>query len=947
MKTPKKTMRKITLHLFLLTAIMLSIMVSVIISPPSIQADTDTFESSASDGFNNQVNWVAVYNTVRDAVANGDMDYSSTSIIVGQQYSVEGYAILRGYLFFDTSAIPDDAAISSATLRLYGESQNLQRSFGLQVLGGMPTYPHDPLINGDYERTQYSTTVLATKYCTPTTWSTAGYNNLLLNGNGLAVINKAGTTKFCLRSGFDLSGIAPIATFPDEYLSFYSANKEGTSYDPKLDITYTVPVTQVEVETDPADTIGETVARLRGQVTEDGDSLCTVWFEYGLTSSMLSATIHQESFVELSQFSESIAGLERGQLYYCRAMASNGETSGNGTTETFLTFPEEPDDDFAAASGDEEIILTWTKGDGAQMTMVRYLTTGSYPQSPTDGTQAYFDTGSGFTHTSLNNDTTYAYRAWSYATEGGLDEYSTDYASTFATPREDAIPTLSTEDAGDVTQSTAILYGYLSSMGGYSSVEVNFQWYEAGGNWTDHETAPDYRYAVGLFEAPLTGLDADTTYYFRARGENGAGNTTGASFSFTTGEISAPTMITEPATSETKTSATIHGEVADWGGASVTAWFEWGETNDPYEFTSSTASGLVTSSTLQLPLDDLEIDTTYHYRFVGRNTDGGVTRTGYGDDATFSTLAPDLPIVATQAAVAGASSATLNGYLISDGGADCEVRFQWYAEDGTAWGNVTGWQPNKESGDPFNHYITGLDIGKTYYFRAQARNIGDIANGNTESFLVEFTAPINFIATAISSYAVELAWTLGGDQTYIVMKPTGYSSNRSDGTLIHFGSSNTFLHMGLDPGETYYYRAWSWLTSGNFSDNYSDALATTLALGTGEQDLPAIIDAPDKPSRWDSTPDPTALNGTLLYSPINSVADAIGIPQSTFWLLLAVLCSVIVGLGVYRLSHTAVIAAFAMGLMLLGGWWMFIVPLWMIAIMGTMGIGVIYLERRL
>ena len=951
-----ETRKGLVARTVLLVLIMLSAILPAIIISPSTYADTDVFYSF-NDGYNyfeikddfcSENN--SVYETVRNASTGGPMDLAATNPKVGQAITGcwnteedEGYnvyMIWRSYLSFDTSAIPDNAYISSAVLRLHGK-YSADGQWYLTITEGMPDYPHDPLVDTDYNRANYNTEDLGHIYST--SWSGSSYNNLVMTSDGLATINKTGITKFCLRSDSDINGDVPPDGSGD--LIFYSSLQSGTSYDPRLEITYTVPVGQVTVTTQDADTITETGARLVGQVIEDGGVPCAVWFQYGLTGSYGLTTISQEGYWEGNTFSDFVAGLQRGQLYYYRAVASNGDTTGNGTQKTFITPPAKPSG-FTATAGDALIDLAWTKGNGAQNTMIRYLTTGSYPQSPTAGAQAYFDTDSDYEHNTLDNDTTYAYSAWSWATEGGLSAYSISYVTAFATPRLDAVPTIITNDATDVTQNSATLYGYLSSLGGYGYVEVSFQWYKDGGAWIDHETTPQYQYTPGLFDADISGLDADSLYYFRAKGENGAGIAYGDSNYFTTGAVSAPTMLTLPATAKTKTSATIHGVVSNDGGASVIAWFEWGKTVS-YEYTSSSVSGLVTDSTLYLNLDALEPDTTYHYRFVGSNYYGGVLRTGYGEDMTFNTLAPSLPVVTTQAAITGASSATLNGFLVDDGGIACEVRFQWYAEDEVVWANESGWQSGKRSNNSFNYYITDLDIGKTYYYRAQARNNDDIASGSTRSFVVALSAPINFIANTVSSYAIELTWILGGDQTYIVVKPTGYPTSRIDGTLVYFGSSNTYVHIGLNSGQTYYYRAWSWITSGNFTDSYSDAIATTLAPGAGEQEPPVIIMPPNKPSRWDSTPDPTALSGMILYGVVNDVAVAIGMPLGTFWLLLAILLSVIIGLGVYMLAHSAVIATIAMGLTLLGGWWLFIVPLWIIAVMGIIGTGVIYLERRL
>lgn len=60
--------------------------------------------------------------------------------------------------------------------------------------------------------------------------------------------------------------------------------------------------------------------------------------------------------------------------------------------------------------------------------------TGSYPTSPSDGTQVYYDTGTSYNDTGLTAGTTYYYSAWSRAYEEGYYQYSDSYATASATP---------------------------------------------------------------------------------------------------------------------------------------------------------------------------------------------------------------------------------------------------------------------------------------------------------------------------------------------------------------------------------------------------------------------------------------------------------------------------------------------------------------------------------
>jgi hypothetical protein len=77
--------------------------------------------------------------------------------------------------------------------------------------------------------------------------------------------------------------------------------------------------------------------------------------------------------------------------------------------------------------------------------------------------------------------------------------------------------------------------------------------------------------------------------------------------------------------------------------------------------------------------------------------------------------------------------ATLNGTITDIGGENCDQR-------GFDWGTETGVYPYNwtESGSygtgVFDHQITGLELSKTYFFRAKAHNSGGWGYGEEKSF---------------------------------------------------------------------------------------------------------------------------------------------------------------------------------------------------------------------
>ena len=68
------------------------------------------------------------------------------------------------------------------------------------------------------------------------------------------------------------------------------------------------------------------------------------------------------------------------------------------------------------------------------------------------------------------------------------------------------------------------------------------------------------------------------------------------------------------------------------------------------------------------------------------------------------------------AVITGATTATLNGFVVQDEAEECVVYFEW--GETTGYGSVTADQTDKRIGQFFTADLTGLDPNKTYHFRA-------------------------------------------------------------------------------------------------------------------------------------------------------------------------------------------------------------------------------------
>lgn len=140
------------------------------------------------------------------------------------------YSIYRYYCFFDTSSIPDANTIISVDLSINWHTNYSTTDFQIVVQSGQPTYPHIPVVLADYDKDHYNSghggSLSSSEYVQDQ------YSNLTFWLDGLAFINKTGTTKLCLRSEEDRILSVPSG---DEYVRIYNCS---SAYPVRLYVTH-------------------------------------------------------------------------------------------------------------------------------------------------------------------------------------------------------------------------------------------------------------------------------------------------------------------------------------------------------------------------------------------------------------------------------------------------------------------------------------------------------------------------------------------------------------------------------------------------------------------------------------------------------------------------------------------------------------------------------------
>ncbi|MBN1161592.1 MAG: hypothetical protein JXA17_06585 [Dehalococcoidales bacterium] len=223
--------------------------------------------------------------------------------------------------------------------------------------------------------------------------------------------------------------------YTDRYIKYKAFfDTTDTSKTPVLhdvSINYSPWTGQPVAQTAAATLVEETTATLHGSVINDGGEACQYQFIYGTVNGgpYPYGTGWTGSVTTGQPFSTAVAGLAKGTKYYFVAQVKNTSGTGSGSQLDFLTKPDPPYPFAATAVSDTQIDLSWTKGEGAQKTMIRRGTSG-YPVDKNDGVQVYFDTATSYSDTGLVPDTLYYYRAWSYVT--GSEQWSDGYADASA-----------------------------------------------------------------------------------------------------------------------------------------------------------------------------------------------------------------------------------------------------------------------------------------------------------------------------------------------------------------------------------------------------------------------------------------------------------------------------------------------------------------------------------
>jgi len=185
-------------------------------------------------------------------------------------------------------------------------------------------------------------------------------------------------------------------------------------------------------------------------------------------------------------------------------------------------------------------------------------------------------------------------------------------------------PQISGEEATNVTLTSATLNGAINACGYYTVINPTFE-YGLTTAYT-HVVPASPAIITGSGNTPVTagisGLLPNTTYHYRLNASWGGNGFSGVDHTFTT-TIGMPTVVTNPATLITQSSAMLNGTV-NANNISTTVTFEFG-TSTAYGQTFTAIPSPVTGNAdtpVSYSAGGLLPNSTYHFRAVGTNANG-------------------------------------------------------------------------------------------------------------------------------------------------------------------------------------------------------------------------------------------------------------------------------------------------------------------------------------
>jgi hypothetical protein len=515
-------------------------------------------------------------------------------------------------------------------------------------------------------------------------------------------------------------------------------------------VTVTVNSLAPVVTTNNVTGITENSAICGGNVTSDNGSPVTARGVCWSTSQNPTVSgSHTNDGSGTGSFASSITGLTPNTTYYVRAYATNSVGTSYGEQKTIKTLCN-------------VINLTVTGNtiiNHGQSTTLTAHGASSYEWSLYNWNTNNWDYCGSTASINVNPTTMTIYAVT------GTNSYGCSASSITSVTVNNLAPTVNTSAISNITETTAICGGTVSSDGGTSIIDCGICWGISHNPTIDGNHTTDGN-GIGNFTSNITGLIPNTTYYVRAYATNSVGTSYGNELSFTT-----PCSIVNVSISGNTT--ILYGQSASLyaSGANSYSW-NTGSTN---------ASITVTPTT------------TTSYSVTGTDMHGCT-----GSASFTVTVNNILPNITTQV-VSGIteSTASSGGNITSDGGATVTARGVCWSTSQNPTTNDSHTSDGYGTGS-FTSNITGLTPNTTYYVRAYATNNVGTVYGEQKTW----TSLCDVFDLSISGntsidYGQSTTITVSGANSY-VWKNGNTTVSTNDSITINPTSTTTYIVTGTN-----------------------------------------------------------------------------------------------------------------------------------------------------
>lgn len=429
----------------------------------------------------------------------------------------------------------------------------------------------------------------------------------------------------------NVTGLSPGTKY---YLRAYAINSDGVGYGNEITFETLSQSNAAVTTTDPSE-VTSSSAVSGGIVTSDGGAEVTcrgvVWSkDHNPTISFDTKTSDGSG---IGKFTSTITGLEPGTTYYVRAYATNALGTSYGEEVSFTTQAVKPT---VSTTEADEITQTSAKvggnvtaTGGAEVTE-RGIVWSTSKNPTTSGNKKQVGNGTGsFTAelTDLSIATTYYVRAYA------INSVGTSYGEEISFTTGSAKPAVTTISPSEVTSSSAVSGGNVTSDGGSAVTARGVVWSKEHNPTVSLSTKTTDGTGTGNYVSSISGLEPGVTYYIRAYATNANGTTYGEEVSFTTNPV-VPTVSTNEVSDDIISDWNIPllgGNVTETGGAEVIErGLVWSSLPNPTVEENKIPSGSGLGQ-FEVRLYELSFGTRYYIRAYAINSAG----ISYGNEVTF------------------------------------------------------------------------------------------------------------------------------------------------------------------------------------------------------------------------------------------------------------------------------------------------------------------------